>query len=95
MGKQDKAGVALIGIGSWSGVIANAVHRSKKARMVTCFTRTPEKRVAFSKKYGCDQEKSFEDVLKRDNHIYQKNQKKLAKKRKERNSSKKNRIKRY
>jgi len=66
MAKQDKVGVALIGIGSWSGVIANAVHRSKKARMVTCFTRTPEKRLAFSKKYGCDQEKSFEDVLKRD-----------------------------
>ncbi len=66
MAKQDKVGVALIGVGSWSGVIANAVHRSEKARMVTCFTRSPEKRLAFSKKYGCDQEKSFEDVLKRD-----------------------------
>ncbi len=65
MAKQDKVGMALIGIGSWSGVIANAVHRSKKAKMVTCFTRTPEKRLAFSKKYGCDQETSFEDVLKR------------------------------
>jgi predicted dehydrogenase len=66
MAKQDKVGVALIGIGSWSGVIANAVHRSKKARMVTCFTRSPEKRLAFSKKYGCDHEKSFEDVLRRE-----------------------------
>jgi len=66
MAKWDKVGVALIGIGSWSGVIANAVQRSKKIKMVTCYTRTPEKRQAFSKKYGCDQEKSFEDVLKRD-----------------------------
>jgi len=33
---------------------------------VTCYARTPEKRQAFSQKYGCDQEKSFEDVLKRD-----------------------------
>ncbi|NWF92408.1 MAG: Gfo/Idh/MocA family oxidoreductase [Syntrophaceae bacterium] len=66
MAKQEKVGVALVGIGSWSGVIANAVARSKKVRMVTCYTRTPEKRQAFSKKYGCDQEKSFEDLLKRD-----------------------------
>ncbi len=66
MSPKDRVGVALIGIGSWSGVIANAVQRSKKARMVTCFTRNAEKRKAFSHTYGCDQEMSFEDVLKRD-----------------------------
>jgi len=62
----DQAGVALIGVGSWSGVIANAVQRSKKVKMVTCYTRNAEKRGAFSREYGCDQEKSFDDVLKRD-----------------------------
>jgi UDP-N-acetyl-2-amino-2-deoxyglucuronate dehydrogenase len=66
MGKMDRVGVALIGIGSWSGVIANAVQRSEKAKMVTCYSRSPEKREGFSRQYGCDQEKSFEDVLKRD-----------------------------
>ncbi len=66
MAKRDKVGVAHVGLGSWSSVIANAVQRSKKVKMVTCYTRTPEKRQAFSKKYGCDQEKSFEDMLKRD-----------------------------
>jgi len=66
MEKQGKVGVAQIGTGGWSGIIAGAVQRSNKARMVTCYTRTPEKGHAFSKKYGCDQEKSFEDVLKRD-----------------------------
>jgi predicted dehydrogenase len=66
MKNRDRVGMALIGIGSWAGVIANAVQRSDKARMVTCYTRNPEKRESFSKKYGCDQEKSFEDVLKRD-----------------------------
>ena len=65
MTRGDRVGVALIGIGSWSSAIANAAQRSKKVKMVTCYTRTPEKREAFSKKYGCDQEKSFEDVLKR------------------------------
>ena len=65
MDKKDTARLALIGIGSWSPIIADAVARSKTAKLVTCFSRTPEKRVAFSKKYGCDQEKSFEDVLER------------------------------
>jgi len=66
MSKGDVIGVALIGIGSWSGVIADAVQRSEKAKLVTCFSRSPEKRMAYGKKYGCDQEKSYEDVLKRD-----------------------------
>jgi len=66
MSKEDRVGVALIGVGSWSGVIANAVQRSKKVKMVTCYTRNPEKREAFGRKYGCDQEKSFEDVLRRE-----------------------------
>lgn len=65
MGKQDKVRVALIGIGSWAGVIANAVQRSQKLEMATCYSRNPEKRAAFSNKYGCDQEESFEAVLKR------------------------------
>jgi scyllo-inositol 2-dehydrogenase (NAD+) len=62
---NDKVRVALIGIGSWSAVIANAVQRSSKLEMATCFTRDPKKRAAFSKKYGCDQDKSVDDVLKR------------------------------
>jgi len=63
--KGNVVRVALIGIGGWAGVIANGIKRSEKVELVTCFTRTPEKRKAFSQKYGCDQEKSYEDVLKR------------------------------
>lgn len=66
MSKGEVARLALIGIGSWSGVIANAAKRGKKAELVTCFTRTPAKRRQYSEKYGCDQEESYEDVLKRD-----------------------------
>lgn len=66
MEKKDVVRVGLVGIGSWSGVIADAVARSKKAKLVTCFSRTPGKRAAYSRKYGCDQEKSFEEMLKRD-----------------------------
>ena len=35
MGTQDKVRVAQIGIGSWAGVIANAVQRSQKLEMAT------------------------------------------------------------
>jgi predicted dehydrogenase len=66
MSKDDVVGVGLVGIGSWSGVISSAVARSKKAKLVTCFSRTPEKRAAYSEKYGCYQEKSYEDLLKRE-----------------------------
>jgi predicted dehydrogenase len=66
MSDERRVGLGLVGIGSWSGVITEAVMRSKKAKLVTCFTRSPEKRAAYSKKYGCTQEKSFEDLLKRD-----------------------------
>jgi predicted dehydrogenase len=66
MSKGDVVGVAQIGIGGWSTVIADAAKRSEKVKLVTCFTRTPEKRKAFAEKYECDEEKSFEDVVKRD-----------------------------
>jgi len=65
MSQEDVVGLGLVGIGSWSGIIASAVARSKKVKLVTCFSRTPEKRSAYSKAYGCDQESSYEDLLKR------------------------------
>lgn len=66
MGQKKEVGVALVGIGSWAGVIALAVQRSKKLKLITCYTRTPEKRKIFSQKFDCDQEESFENILKRD-----------------------------
>lgn len=66
MTPKGRAGLAQIGLGAWSFAIANAVVKSEKAKLVTCYTRTPEKRKAWSEKYGCDQEGSYEDVLKRD-----------------------------
>jgi predicted dehydrogenase len=66
MSTENVVGVAQIGLGGWSTVIADAAKRSKKVKLVTCFTRTPEKRRTFAEKYECDEEKSFEDVIKRD-----------------------------
>ena len=65
MTKEKVVGLGLVGLGGFSGVIGGGAHRSQKAKVVTCFDIVPEKRMEASKKYGCDQEKSYEDVLKR------------------------------
>jgi predicted dehydrogenase len=56
--------VACLGMGWWSDVLADAIKRSKKIEIVSCYTRSAEKREAFAKKYGCKAAASYEDVLK-------------------------------
>ena len=54
---------ASVGIGWWSGVLADAVAKTDALEIVTCFTRSPEKRSAFAQKYGCQAAESYEAVL--------------------------------
>ena len=56
--------VACIGMGWWSDVLADAVTRSSKLKIVACFTRSEDKRQAFAKKYSCQAATSYEAVLK-------------------------------
>jgi predicted dehydrogenase len=56
--------VACIGMGWWSDVLADAVQRSSKLKIVACFTRSEDKRNAFAKKYGCAPVASYEAILK-------------------------------
>ena len=58
--------VACIGMGWWSDVLADAVTRSSKLKIVACFTRSEDKRQAFAKKYGCQAATSYEAILKDD-----------------------------
>jgi predicted dehydrogenase len=55
--------VACIGMGWWSDVLADAIKRSSKIEIVSCFTRSEEKRAAFAKKYGCKPLATYEEVL--------------------------------
>ena len=55
--------VACLGMGWWSDVLADAMKRSGKFEMVGCYTRSTEKRLAFSKKYGCRAVDSYEQLL--------------------------------
>ena len=58
--------VASIGLGWWSDVLADAAKRSKKVKIVACFTRSEDKRRAFAEKYGCRAASKYEDILAAD-----------------------------
>jgi predicted dehydrogenase len=55
---------AAVGIGWWSGVLADAIPKGTGLRLVACATRSPEKRAAFAEQYGCRQAESLDAVLK-------------------------------
>ena len=55
--------VAVVGIGWWSDVLADAAKRGSSVEIVTCFTRSPAKRQAFAAKYGCAMSASYDAIL--------------------------------
>lgn len=55
--------VASLGLGWWSDVLADAVMRSTKLRIVACYSRSQDKREAFAAKYGCKAAPSYEAML--------------------------------
>jgi predicted dehydrogenase len=66
MTAKDKVRLGMSGLGSFSVVIANTIQRSRKVELVTCFDVAPERRRATCERYGCEEERSFEDMVKRD-----------------------------
>jgi predicted dehydrogenase len=63
---SGKLRVGALGMGWWSDVLADAIKRSDKIEIVSCFTRSPDKRKAFADKYGCKAVDSYEAMLKDD-----------------------------
>jgi predicted dehydrogenase len=55
--------VACIGMGWWSDVLADAAQRSGRLKIVSCFTRSEDKRKAFAAKYGCAASPSYDAIL--------------------------------
>jgi predicted dehydrogenase len=55
--------VACIGMGWWSDVLADAITRSSKLKIVACFSRSADKRESFAKKYACRAATSYEAIL--------------------------------
>ena len=55
--------VACVGMGWWSDVLADAIQRSGKLEILSCYTRSEEKRRKFAAKYRCRPAASFEAML--------------------------------
>lgn len=60
---QSPLRVGSIGIGWWSDVLADAVLRSGKLKLVACYSRSAEKRKNFADKYGCRAAESYAALL--------------------------------
>lgn len=58
--------VAIVGLGRWANTLADAIEQTAKLNLVSCFTRSEEKRRSFSDKYACAHEQSYEQLLARD-----------------------------
>jgi predicted dehydrogenase len=50
-------------MGWWSDVLADAMKRSGRFEIASCYTRSNDKRQAFAKKYGCAAAPSYEAIL--------------------------------
>ena len=55
--------VGCIGIGWWSDVLADAIQRSGKLEILSCYTRSEDKRKTFAAKYRCRAAASYEAML--------------------------------
>ena len=60
---NDPVRVAAVGLGRWAKVLADAIKRSDRLRIVNCFSRSEKSREAFAQQYGCRTAKSYEELL--------------------------------
>ena len=73
-GSRDPVRLAAVGLGRWARVMARAYAGSAAAadqggapvELRSCFTRNPERRQAFARDFGCDQDESLAALLDRD-----------------------------
>lgn len=56
-------GVALIGTGMWGKRLGPVIQRTPALRLVTCYSRSEEKRQAFATEFACEAAGSFKAAL--------------------------------
>lgn len=55
--------VACLGMGWWSDVLADAIQRTDTINIVSCYTRSQDKRNVFARKYACAAAPSYDAIL--------------------------------
>ena len=61
--KPEPVRAAALDMGWWSDVLADAIKRSGEIEIVSCFSRSADKRNAFAAKYGCRAAASYDEIL--------------------------------
>ncbi len=60
----DKVRLAPVGLGRWARVLARGAQRGDVVELYSCFSRDPEKRVAFQEEFGIPRSAStYEELL--------------------------------
>ncbi|MBI4522795.1 MAG: Gfo/Idh/MocA family oxidoreductase [Deltaproteobacteria bacterium] len=60
---EEPVKLGILGLGRWAKVLADAIQRSSRLRIVNSFSRSEESRQEFSLKYRCRVAKSYTDLL--------------------------------
>lgn len=60
---SDVIRVASLGLGWWSDVLADGIIKAKGIEVVSCYTRSKDKRISFAKKYNCAYTDNYEQLL--------------------------------
>ena len=55
--------VGCLGMGWWSDVLADAIQRSGKMTIAACYSRSPDKKDKFARKYNCKAAGSYDEIL--------------------------------
>ena len=58
--------VASLGMGWWSDVLADAIKKTNKLDIVSCYSRSEDKRKKFAEKYNCSAASSYKVILQDD-----------------------------
>ena len=60
---SEKVRLASLGLGWWSDELADAVGRAEGGEIISCFTRSKDKREAFAKKFDCYAASNYDEIL--------------------------------
>ncbi len=59
----EPVGITMIGTGMWAKRLVAAVKRTPTLRLVSCYSRNPERRAAFAQEFECTAAPSFEAAI--------------------------------
>ncbi|HZD10348.1 MAG TPA: Gfo/Idh/MocA family oxidoreductase [Candidatus Binatia bacterium] len=60
---EQPIGLAILGLGKWSHQLGRAIRRSSRVRLLTCYTRTAQKREEYATTFGCSCAGSLQEVF--------------------------------